>query len=209
MRMRNGEHGYGVVTKTLHWLTVAAVAAQFGVGLTMKADDAVLDLEKDRIEQFEELVEGQGDAAEEMFEGEIERMEEALDAREDAFDDDYLTAAFSEPGVTLPEVHVLLGVSIMLLGILRVLWRSSTPLPPWAEHLSAGERRWEGLLEKALLTSLLVVPATGLLLLAVGNDWLTLHVAAQLVFLAAIVLHVGLVLKHTLVHRHRHLARML
>jgi cytochrome b561 len=26
MRLRNGEHGYGVVTKFLHWLTVAAIA---------------------------------------------------------------------------------------------------------------------------------------------------------------------------------------
>ena len=35
MRLRNGEHGYGVVTKTLHWLTVAAIIAQFAVGLTI------------------------------------------------------------------------------------------------------------------------------------------------------------------------------
>ena len=29
---RNGEHGYGWVTKVLHWLTLALVAAQFVVG---------------------------------------------------------------------------------------------------------------------------------------------------------------------------------
>ena len=32
---RNGEHGYGWVTKTLHWLTVAALIAQFVVGYLM------------------------------------------------------------------------------------------------------------------------------------------------------------------------------
>jgi cytochrome b561 len=53
------------------------------------------------------------------------------------------------------------------------------------------------------------VPATGLALLVVGDDWLPLHIAAQLVLLAAIAIHVGLVLKHTVVHRDRHLARML
>jgi cytochrome b561 len=27
MRLRNGDHGYGVVTKFLHWLTVAIIAS--------------------------------------------------------------------------------------------------------------------------------------------------------------------------------------
>jgi cytochrome b561 len=35
------------------------------------------------------------------------------------------------------------------------------------------------------------------------------HVTAQVVFLGVIALHIGLVLKHTVVRRHRHLARML
>ncbi len=38
--MRNGEHGYGAVTKLLHWLTVAALATQLTVGLTMEAGAA-------------------------------------------------------------------------------------------------------------------------------------------------------------------------
>ena len=33
---RNGEHGYGWVTKSLHWLTVAALIAQFVVGYLME-----------------------------------------------------------------------------------------------------------------------------------------------------------------------------
>jgi cytochrome b561 len=205
MRLRNGEHGYGAITKTLHWLTVAAIAAQFVVGWTMEADDPALELEKERIEQFEEQVEQQGDAAEELFESEIDRLKVALDARED----NYVAGAFTKPGISLPEVHVLLGLSIIVLALLRVLWRTTTPLPPWADHLSEGERRLEASLEKALLTLLFVVPGTGLLLIVVGDDWLPLHIAAQLVLLAAIALHVGLIMKHTIVRRHRHLARML
>ncbi len=38
MPLRNGPHGYGAVTKTLHWLTVLAIAAQFVVGYTMDDD---------------------------------------------------------------------------------------------------------------------------------------------------------------------------
>lgn len=205
MRLRNGEDGYGAVTKTLHWLTVVAITVQFAVGWTMGADDAALDLEKERIDQFEDQIKEQGEAAEEVFEPEIERMEDALDARED----NYFTGAFAEPGLSLPEVHVLLGISIMVLGLLRVLWRIATPLPPWAHYLSSGERRLQAWLEKSLLTLLFVVPGSGLLLLTAGDDWLPLHIAAQLMLLAAVATHVGLVVKHTIVRRNRHLARML
>jgi cytochrome b561 len=209
MRLRNGEHGYGVVTKTLHWLTVAAITGQFAAGLTMEADDAAFDREGDRIDALEDSGEDaakrQGEAAEERFENEIDRLEDELDARED----NYVGAAFDEPGVSLPEVHVVLGLSIMLLGVLRVLWRGTTPLPPWSEHLSPGERKFEAWLEKLLLTLLFAVPASGLALIAAGGDWLALHLAAQIVLLVAIVLHVGLVLKHTVMHRHGHLRRML
>jgi cytochrome b561 len=122
VHLRNGDHGYGGVTKVLHWLTVAALAAQFLVGWSMDFDegtdreDELLDAEADRLEDEDEA-EGQGEAAEEQAEAEIERREEALDARED--------------------------------------------------------------------------------------------VAAQILFLAAIAAHVGLVLKHTVVRRNLHLARML
>jgi cytochrome b561 len=209
VHFRNGDHGYGVITKALHWLTVTAIAAQFAVGLTMEADDEALDREKDRIKDLEDMgeerAERQGEAAEEQFENEIDRMEDALDVRED----NYVADALVSGELSLPLIHVLLGVSIVVLGVVRVLWRTTTPLPPWAAHLGHGERRFEAWLEKSLLTLLFVVPATGLVLLTIGGDWLALHIAAQVALLAAIALHVGLVLKHTIAHRHRHLARML
>lgn len=205
MRLRNGEHGYGIVTKTLHWLTAAAIVAQFAVGWTMGADDTRLELDEDELRQLEDFAKQQDEVTEEWIENEIDRLEDGLDAREDS----YFADAFAQDGLSLPEVHVLLGLSIILLGLIRVLWRATTPLPPWAEHLSAGERRVEGWLERALLTLLFVVPATGLALLALGDDWLPLHITAQVVLLATIAVHIGLVFKHTVVHRDRHLARML
>jgi cytochrome b561 len=34
---RSGEHGYGLVTKALHWLVFVALGAQFAVGYLMDA----------------------------------------------------------------------------------------------------------------------------------------------------------------------------
>lgn len=240
MHLRSGDHGYGLVAKTLHWLTVVLVAAQFYVGLTMSSDDAegaaaaedrlerlelAEDRFRDRLDEQEEAAEARGEAAEEAwdaeedrlrdaFEAEQEAEEERLDARLD--DDEYVDDAFTEVvelrfagnGISEPEWHVLLGLSLIALGLVRILWRWTTPLPPWAEHLSERERGFEGAVEKLLLAMLVVTPATGLLLVAGNDDLLPLHIAAQILFVAAIVGHVGLVLKHTVVHRNRHLARM-
>jgi cytochrome b561 len=218
MSLRNGEHGYGVVTKALHWLTVLAIVGQLLGGWTMEADDESFDREKDRIDALEDAgndrARAQGDAAEDAFKDDIDRMEDQLDARED----DYVSAAFSDvfsggflnDGVSLPEIHVLLGLSIMTLGLVRVAWRIATPLPPWAPYLRQGERRLEAALENLMLTLLFVVPATGLLLVASGeDDWLPAHIVAQLVLLALIAVHVGLVLSHTVVRRDGQLRRML
>lgn len=194
-----------------------AIAAQFAVGRTMEADDAALEREDERIDRLEELgeqqAESRGEAAEQAFEDEVDRLRDQLDAREDAYMSDVfsdvLAGGFLDGGLSLPELHVLLGLSILLLGVLRLGWRATTPLPSWAEHLSPAERRLEATLERLLVASLILVPATGLLLVAGASDWLAVHVAAQVAFLVVIGLHVGLVLKHTLRHRNRHLRRML
>ena len=54
-----------------------------------------------------------------------------------------------------------------------------------------------------------MVPGTGLLLIAGESDWLPVHIAAQLVLLLVIAVHVGLVLSHTVVRRDGQLWRML
>jgi cytochrome b561 len=215
-RLRNGPHGYGLVTKLLHWLTVAALLAQFAVGWAMDLDDG-LDAADDRLDAeadgLEDAAEGRGEAAEDAAEAEIDRREDALDALEDdragdVFSDVVTGDAFSD-GLSLPELHVVLGLTLIVLAGVRLVWRRTTPLPPWAEYLGAGERRLEAVLEQAMLALLVLVPASGLLLVAAGTGWVAVHVTAQFALLAAIALHVGLVLKHTVVHRDRQLARML
>lgn len=216
MHLRNGDHGYGVVTKSLHWLTVAAILGQFLVGYSMDFDRA-LDRQEDQFDaeadRLQEAVEGQGEAAEERVEAEIEQREAEIEARDDEQPAEVFSAVVTgeafDGSFSLPELHVSLGLFIIVLAVVRVWWRRATPLPPWAQHLSDRERRLEGQLEAFLLTLLVAVPATGLLLVATGDHWLPLHITAQIALLVAIAVHVLLVLKHTLFQRNKHLSRML
>jgi cytochrome b561 len=216
MRRRGGGSGYGAVAKLLHWLTVLAVAAQFAIGLSMDPG-AAADRADERVDAFEargeQRAEDQGGDAEERFDAEVERRRDAVDALEDSVGSrelgDVVTGRAWREGLTGVELHVAVGLGVLLLGLVRLLWRRMTPLPPWADHLSAGERTFQARLEKVLLGLLIVVPGTGLLLALGGDDLLPLHVAAQVALVIAVVLHVGLVLKHTVVRRNRHLARML
>ncbi len=208
--------GYGTTAKLLHWLTVVALVSQLVVGLTMdtgtaadRAEQAV-DLAEER---GEEAAEQQGEAAEERFEAEIERQEEAADRLDDEPGAqemrDVASGSVLDDGLSGVEGHVLLGLGIFLLGVVRLVRRRVVALPPWAEHLTPGQRRLEGTLEKAMLALLLVVPASGVLLALAGEDLLVLHVGTQVVLAVVVATHVGLVLWHTVVRRHRHLARML
>ncbi|GAA4365102.1 cytochrome b [Nocardioides caricicola] len=164
MRLRNGEHGYGLVTKTLHWVTVLAVAAQFTVGYLMDDDSG----------------RGRGRG----------RGEASGHGRGRGGDDD----------PDLLWVHVALGLTILALALLRVLWRR-TALPPWASQLTAGDRRFLHATEVALLTTLFVVPLTGLALVLGDDDLLALHVAAHVAFFAALAAHLTIVLRRRLLPR--------
>jgi cytochrome b561 len=213
MRLRNGSHGYGLVTKVLHWSTVAALVAQFIVGYVMMSflDDGVGRAECDAPAESQ----GAGEAAE----GRLDRIEERCEQRQDRLEeraDDPLGTAYSDlgsgeilnGGVSLPETHVLLGLVVLALALTRVLWRRTAGLPPWAESLSDGERTWAHWTERVLLTLLFVIPLTGILLVVVSYDLLPLHVAAHIGFFATVAAHVGLVLKRTLVQRDQLLHRM-
>ena len=149
-----------------------------------------------------------------------ERCEEEVDRREDTLDDradDALGTAWDDlrsgdllaGGVTLPEWHVLLGLLILALGVARVVWRVAGSLPPWAPALSHVERTLEGWLEKGLMLLLFVIPVSGLLLVTGDDDRVRLHIGAHIAFFVVVGLHVALVLKHTVIQRDRHLARML
>lgn len=148
--LRNSDRGYGPVSKTLHWLTVLAVLAQFVVGYWMS-----------RV----------GDQA---------------------------------GGIALLPVHVGLGLGILALTVVRLVWRLATPLPPWAEQLSAVERTIARAVERTLYLLLFLIPLTGLGLLLIpgpGDLLLGLHIAAHIAFFATLTVHLVLVVKNRLVRR--------
>ncbi|MFI6090634.1 cytochrome b [Streptomyces sp. NPDC051218] len=181
--LRNGPHGYGVVTKTLHWVVFVAMAAQFVVGYLLDPDDGGHGRGRGR-GRGEDSGRGRG------------RGRGSEDGYEPFGDDSLLT------------VHVVLGAAVLLLGVVRIAWRLATPLPPWAPTLTRRERRIAHGTETALYAAMLAVPATGIALVLSGDGLLVLHVAAQILFFAALAAHVGLVLKHQLVDRDHLLRRM-
>ncbi|MER6975456.1 cytochrome b/b6 domain-containing protein [Nocardioides sp. NPDC000445] len=186
--------GYGVVTKTLHWLTVAAFVLQFVVGYAMSPEADCDPPGEDR---------SGGDTSDAEDER-IDRIEEACEAR--LGDEGTLETAWSDlwgggigvDGISLPELHILLGLAILLLGGLRVAWRMIAPLPPW---LTASDRRLAHVTERALLSLMFVVPLTGLALVAVSGDLVALHIAAHIAFFVALGAHLLLVLRSGLLPR--------
>lgn len=205
--------GYGVVTKTLHWLTVAAFVLQFVVGYVMSTEAeeplAETSAEVDCDPPGEDRSGGDTSDAEEER---MDRLEEACEAEVDRLEErgeDTLATAWTDlwngrlgaDGITLPELHILLGLAIVVLGGLRVLWRRIAPLPPWDPRLTASDRRLAHVTERALLSLMFVVPLTGLALVGVSDDLVALHVAAHIAFFVALAAHLFLVLRRGLLPR--------
>lgn len=206
MSWRNGPDGYGLVTKTLHWVTILVLAAQFLVGYAMEADDTRFAADEARLEQLDDRAKELEGAARDAARDEVDRLEDQLDARADAAKDEFVRDALSAPTQpSLPLAHVALGILVLGLGIVRILWRRQG-LPPWADHLGASSRRIAGATEKVLLALLFVIPVSGLLLLLSGEGWLVLHISAHVAFFVALTVHVGLMLAHA---RSGQLRRML
>jgi cytochrome b561 len=110
---------------------------------------------------------------------------------------------------TLLTAHVVLGLTILTLALVRIAWRRRTGLPPWAPTLSSAERRLVHWNERLLYALMFAIPLSGLALVASGDDdSVAMHVATHVVFFVAITLHVGLVLKHQIVNRDGLLRRM-
>jgi cytochrome b561 len=179
--------GYRASQKVLHWLTVLAVAAQFTVGY-------LLDLDGDCDLPGEDRSGGDTSDAEEER---LDRLEDACEARADDYGQMQLGGGFD-----LAELHLLLGLTVLGLGVVRPLWRKVAGLPPWSEHLSAGQRRLVHWTERALLLLLVVVPLSGLVLVTTGDDaWLPLHVGAHVAFFLALTAHLSTNLRPVILRR--------
>jgi cytochrome b561 len=126
-------------------------------------------------------------------------------------------------------VHAGLGAIILIMAIVRFIYRQVAGLPPWAETLSASERRFAHNTELTLYVLMCLIPLTGFALVLVsgenwellGQEWetpldlvdddilLAAHIATHVAFFVAFAAHIGLVLKHQLINRDGLLRRML
>lgn len=205
MQPSSGARGYAASTKLLHWLTVSALAAEFLVGYTIQTDVADVDCDPpDEDGSGGDLSDAQDDRLDQLE----ERCEDSQELREEQAEDavgtawsDLLAADVTGSGLTLPELHVYLGVTIMALGVLRVLWRRVVPLPAWDPRLTARDRRVVHASESALLALQFLVPATGILLVAGDGDLLWLHIAGHIAFAGALAAHLAMVLGKRLLPR--------
>ena len=177
MRLRNGDHGYGLVTKGLHWVTVLVVATQFAVGYTMELDDSGHGRGRGRGGDDDSSGRGRGRGGE----------DDALSLLDGQLD--------------LVDLHVVLGLVVLALAVTRVVWRRTTPLPPWDPRLTSANQRFVHATEVALLVLLFVVPLTGIALVLGDDDLLALHVAAHVAFFVALASHLAMVLGKRLLPR--------
>ncbi len=194
--------GYPLATKVLHWLTVLVLATQLVVGYSLDVEDP-----QDRVE---DALDARADRA--TTEAEEERLEELADAaKERAGDPDLGTTVDEVTSGDQPVLttHVALGLILLLLAVVRLVRRRVVPLPPWAETLSESERKLAHRTEQVLYFTLVVMPLSGIGVLLVDDGLLPVHIASHVTFYVALALHLGLVLKHTLVDRDRLLRRML
>ena len=186
MPLRTSPDGYGLVAKALHWVTVAALTAQLVIGYSMDWDDSGHGHGRGRGRGGDG---GDGDAG----------GDDSGHGRGRGGGDDASAGLGDDP---LVAVHVGLGLTILSIGLLRILWRRLDSLPAWDDRLSDRDRRWAPRIERTLLALLLLIPLTGLPLVLTGEDDLVpLHVATHLAFFAALAAHVGLVLRRGLLRR--------
>ncbi|MEM8848610.1 MAG: cytochrome b [Pseudomonadota bacterium] len=128
--------------------------------------------------------------------------------------------------------HKSLGLVALAVAIARLINRQLGELPPWAPTLSTGEQRFIHRVEQVFYTAMFVMPITGWLYVMWGNYGVNLfgvwemprplarddtlrdlarwvHIGAGWVLLAAIVGHIGLVLRHQLFKKDGLLKRMM
>ena len=175
-----GVPGYSPLAKVLHWLTFVLMVGQFALGYLMEVGGSGRGRGR-----------GRGDGP---GRGRGRGGDEALTL----FGENRLLTA-----------HVVLGVSILALTLLRLYWRRRKGLPPWATGLSPTERGLAHWTERALYFLLFAIPLSGLYLVFVSDDAVGVHIGSHLAFYVAFAAHVGLVIKHQVVDRDGLLGRML
>jgi cytochrome b561 len=140
------------------------------------------------------------------------------------------TAGFTQGG--LYEWHKSIGLVVLMLAIVRVIWRRTTPLPDWAPNLGDGEKRAIEWTERLLYLCMFLMPLSGFIFVMAGNygvkffgrwplpnivgahdglasvaEWS--HWSGVWLLVAALLMHWGIAIRHQWIHRDRYVHRML
>ncbi|MBI4754836.1 MAG: cytochrome b [Betaproteobacteria bacterium] len=128
--------------------------------------------------------------------------------------------------------HKWAGVTVFMLALVRLAWRTAHPAPPPAAGVPAWQRRAASATHVLLYLLLLVIPLTGWLMSsakgfqtvyfgivplpdllpkdkALGDALALVHRSLNYLLATLVVVHMGAALKHHLVDRDETLARML
>ncbi|BDG72222.1 cytochrome b [Roseomonas fluvialis] len=180
MPMLNSPQGYGSLTKALHWIVAALFAVQVAAGLVMTR-----------------LPDESGTARDAIY-----------------------------------NWHKTLGLVALAVALVRLWARRAGELPPWAPGLTVLDQRIVHHAERGLYLAMFVMPVSGFVYVMAGGygvlfagvlalpnplprwAWLALagkwtHIAGALLLAAALAAHLTVVLRHTLLHSHGLLRRML
>ncbi len=127
--------------------------------------------------------------------------------------------------------HKSLGLVALFVAILRIINRQMGKLPPWAPTLSGTERKFIHRVEQVFYLAMLVMPISGWLYVMWGNYGVNFfgvwemprplekdttlrdiakwtHIVSAWILLAAMISHIGLVLRHQIFKKDGLLKRM-
>jgi cytochrome b561 len=128
--------------------------------------------------------------------------------------------------------HKSIGVVLLVLAVLRIVWRKATPLPDWAPTLTPAECAISHWNETLLYACMILMPLSGYRFVMAGDygiklfglhdlvnpigkkEWLAdiarvVHILISYAIVVIASWHVGLGLKHHIFDRDRFLHRML
>ncbi len=183
MGMLNSRHGYGAVTKFLHWAIVVLFAFQYvGATIMLRTDDGTTTLGLSQATYF--------------------------------------------------NWHKSLGLTVLVLAVIRIINRGAGELPPWAATLSPFEQKLIHRVEPLLYGAMFVMPASGYLYTMAGGYGVMLfgiielpnpirtspllalaarfiHIATAFALLLPLGAHFGIVIGHQFLEKDGLIRRML
>ena len=145
---------------------------------------------------------------------------------------DESSTAFGADWDSVFDWHATIGLIVLILAIVRITWRKTTPLPSWAPGLSSTERKLAHRTEQVMYTVMVAKPVSGYILagaaahhidlfgaISLGNPFgsssgvedvaLAVHIITGIAFLIVWIIHVGQAVRHQFVKQDGLLERML